>query len=166
MWLDLVYARLIPSHNTTQVAIEFGILVAYIMDHTHINVGEIIADQFKRKAKQQATSLPYPSLMIEVLQSDVIYLRKDMDTLTGPLPSSHSNPPRPAIVISQPEASKSSLDDWWVGCDCSSKIVSDEEISHSRPPPPPMLTVKEVDLSWKPGGVDNTSHHELLTPSV
>ncbi|MCE0481254.1 hypothetical protein HAX54_038849, partial [Datura stramonium] len=33
------------------------------MDHVHINVGEIIADQFKRRAKQQAMTLPFPNLV-------------------------------------------------------------------------------------------------------
>ncbi|MCD9641458.1 hypothetical protein HAX54_027644 [Datura stramonium] len=49
--------------NTTEVPIEVSILIACIIDHVHINVGEIIADQFKRRAKQQATSFPYPSLI-------------------------------------------------------------------------------------------------------
>ncbi|MCD9641388.1 hypothetical protein HAX54_027555 [Datura stramonium] len=33
------------------------------MDHVHVYVGEITVDQFKRRAKQQATSLSYPSLV-------------------------------------------------------------------------------------------------------
>ncbi|MCD7457698.1 hypothetical protein HAX54_035905 [Datura stramonium] len=49
--------------NTTEVPIEVSILRACIMDHVHINVGENIADKFKRRAKKQATSLPYPSLV-------------------------------------------------------------------------------------------------------
>ncbi|MCD9643296.1 hypothetical protein HAX54_030639 [Datura stramonium] len=49
MWLDLV--------------IEVAILLACIIDHVHINVGEIIVDQFKCKAKQQATALPFPYLV-------------------------------------------------------------------------------------------------------
>ncbi|MCE0481319.1 hypothetical protein HAX54_038997 [Datura stramonium] len=63
MRLDLVCARLIPSQNTTEVPIEVSILISCIMDHVHINAGEIIADQFKRRAKQQATSLAYLSLL-------------------------------------------------------------------------------------------------------
>ncbi|MCE3215013.1 hypothetical protein HAX54_000539 [Datura stramonium] len=59
----LVCSRLIPSWNTSEVPIEVAILLACIMDHVHINVGEIIADQFKRKAKQQATVLPFPNLV-------------------------------------------------------------------------------------------------------
>ncbi|MCE3216988.1 hypothetical protein HAX54_009863 [Datura stramonium] len=62
MWLDLVCSRLIPSRNASEVPIEVAILLACIMKHVHINVGEIIADQFRRKAKQQATALPFPSL--------------------------------------------------------------------------------------------------------
>ncbi|MCD9642484.1 hypothetical protein HAX54_029322, partial [Datura stramonium] len=49
MRLEIVCARLIPSQNTTEVPIEVVILIACIMDHVHINVGEIIADQFKRR---------------------------------------------------------------------------------------------------------------------
>ncbi|MCD9642567.1 hypothetical protein HAX54_029440, partial [Datura stramonium] len=60
--MDLVCAWIIPSKNTTQVPIEVAIFVACIVDQTHINVGEIIIDQFKKKAKKQATSLPCPSL--------------------------------------------------------------------------------------------------------
>ncbi|MCD9560618.1 hypothetical protein HAX54_019335 [Datura stramonium] len=63
MWLDLVCARIIPSKNTTHVPIETAILVACIMDCRHINVEEIIAEQFKRKARQKATSMPYPVLI-------------------------------------------------------------------------------------------------------
>ncbi|MCE3052480.1 hypothetical protein HAX54_052730 [Datura stramonium] len=55
-------------------------------------------------------------------------------------------------VTSQPEAPKSPSDDWWVGYDSSLEIVSNEEIHHSEPSPPPMLTVKELDPSWKPAG--------------
>ncbi|MCD9560150.1 hypothetical protein HAX54_018631 [Datura stramonium] len=53
----------ITPKNTTEVPIEFAILIACIIDHVHINVGEIIADQFKRRDKKQDTSFPYPSLM-------------------------------------------------------------------------------------------------------
>ncbi|MCE3050667.1 hypothetical protein HAX54_047778, partial [Datura stramonium] len=63
MWLDFVCARIISFKNTTHVPIEVAILVAFIMDQRHINVGEIIAEQFKRKARQQATSIPYPILI-------------------------------------------------------------------------------------------------------
>ncbi|MCE3216161.1 hypothetical protein HAX54_005154 [Datura stramonium] len=63
MCLDLVYSRLMPSRNTSEVPIEVAILLACIMKHVHINVGEIIVDQFRRKAKQQATALPFPSLV-------------------------------------------------------------------------------------------------------
>ncbi|MCD7463834.1 hypothetical protein HAX54_051512 [Datura stramonium] len=43
------------------------------------------------------------------------------------------------------------------------EIVSDEEIYHNRPPSPPMLTVQEVDPSWKLDKVDTTSNHDLRT---
>ncbi|MCD9641482.1 hypothetical protein HAX54_027679 [Datura stramonium] len=145
MWLDLVCAQLIPSQNTTEVPIEVVVLIACIIDHTHINVGEIIVDQFKRKAKKQATPLLYPILFkiaqmdqahksqivklakvipsmiqqaikkaiqpardklkgicatVEVLESHVIALRKDVPTLTRPPPASNSIPPELAAVAS------------------------------------------------------------------
>ncbi|MCE3216544.1 hypothetical protein HAX54_006844, partial [Datura stramonium] len=55
IWLDLVCAWITPSMNTTQVPIEVAILVDHIMDLTHLNIGEIIVDQLKKKAKKQAT---------------------------------------------------------------------------------------------------------------
>ncbi|MCD7469941.1 hypothetical protein HAX54_009361, partial [Datura stramonium] len=47
--------------NTTDVLIEVAILLACFMGHVHINVRELIADQFKRRAMQYATTLPFPS---------------------------------------------------------------------------------------------------------
>ncbi|MCD7472279.1 hypothetical protein HAX54_013316 [Datura stramonium] len=58
MWLDLVCARIIPSKNTTHVPIDVAILVTCIMDCRHINVGEIIAEQFKRKARKSQPLFP------------------------------------------------------------------------------------------------------------
>ncbi|MCD7457680.1 hypothetical protein HAX54_035843 [Datura stramonium] len=63
MWLYLVCSRLIPSRNTLEVPIEVSILLACIMDYVHFNVGEIIVDQFKWKAKQQAKALQFPNLV-------------------------------------------------------------------------------------------------------
>ncbi|MCE0480864.1 hypothetical protein HAX54_038055 [Datura stramonium] len=63
MWLELVCERLVPSPNTTEVLIDVSILIVCIMDHLHINVGELTVDQFKRRDKQQATTLSYPSLV-------------------------------------------------------------------------------------------------------
>ncbi|MCD7467604.1 hypothetical protein HAX54_005133 [Datura stramonium] len=63
MWLDLICLRLIPSRNALKVPIEVSILLACIMDHVHINGGEIIADQFKQRAKQQATTLSFPNMV-------------------------------------------------------------------------------------------------------
>ncbi|MCD9559641.1 hypothetical protein HAX54_017772 [Datura stramonium] len=84
---------------------------------------------------------------IEVLENDVISLRKDVATLTVSPPASNLILPEPPAMTSQPEAPKIPLDDWWVGYDSLSEMVSDEEIYHSRPPPPPMLTVREVNTS-------------------
>ncbi|MCD7470079.1 hypothetical protein HAX54_009653 [Datura stramonium] len=44
--------------------------------------------------------------IVEVLESDVISLRKDVDTLTGPPPASNTKPIEPAAVTSQPKAPK------------------------------------------------------------
>ncbi|MCE2055113.1 hypothetical protein HAX54_042004 [Datura stramonium] len=63
MWLDLVCSRLMPSQNTSEVPIDVEILLACIMKHVHINMGDIIGDQFRQKAKQQATALLFPSLV-------------------------------------------------------------------------------------------------------
>ncbi|MCD9560091.1 hypothetical protein HAX54_018533 [Datura stramonium] len=46
-----------------EVPIEVVIFLACIMKHVHINVGEISADQFRLKVKQQATIFPFPSLV-------------------------------------------------------------------------------------------------------
>ncbi|MCE0481946.1 hypothetical protein HAX54_040159 [Datura stramonium] len=96
---------------------------------------------------------------VEVLESDVICLRKDVATLMVSPLFSNPNLPEPVAVTSQLEAPKSPPDDWWVGCD--TEMVFDEEIYHSRPSPPPMLTVREVDPSWKPSGEDTTLYHGL-----
>ncbi|MCE0480842.1 hypothetical protein HAX54_037994 [Datura stramonium] len=71
--------------------------------------------------------------IVEVLENEVITLRKDVATLTTPPPTSNPTPPEPAAIY------------------------------HSRPPPPLILTLHEVDPSCKPSGVDTTSYHELLT---
>ncbi|MCD7469291.1 hypothetical protein HAX54_008222 [Datura stramonium] len=63
MWLDFVFSRLIPSQNTLEVPIEVAILLSCMMEHVHINVGKIIADQSRQKAKQQATKFPFPTLI-------------------------------------------------------------------------------------------------------
>ncbi|MCD9639162.1 hypothetical protein HAX54_023519 [Datura stramonium] len=79
VWLDFVRASLIPSQNTTEIPIEVSILIACIMDNVHINVGELIADQFKRRAKQQATSLPYPCLISMSCVRDACPLFQPLD---------------------------------------------------------------------------------------
>ncbi|MCD7448177.1 hypothetical protein HAX54_039133 [Datura stramonium] len=80
---------------------------------------------------------------------------------TDPQPSSNIDLHEPTVVPTQSKWPKIPPDDWWVGFYSSSKIVSYEEIYHSRPPPCRMLTVREVDPSWKQCGVDNTSYHDL-----
>ncbi|MCE3049574.1 hypothetical protein HAX54_045185 [Datura stramonium] len=62
-----------------EVQIEVSILIACIMDHLHINFGELIADQFKRRVKQQATTLPYPSLVSMLCVWDACPLFRPLD---------------------------------------------------------------------------------------
>ncbi|MCD9638710.1 hypothetical protein HAX54_022847 [Datura stramonium] len=76
------------------------------------------------------------------------------------LESKPTNPCEPEVV---PEAPRSPADDWWVGNKSESKLVSDEEPYHSLPPPPPMRSMYDVDISWTPGGVATMSYHELRT---
>ncbi|MCE3214900.1 hypothetical protein HAX54_000236 [Datura stramonium] len=160
--------------NTTEVLIEVAILVACIMDHVHINVGELIADEFKRRAKTPPPPSTYsttsttqfhpavvpaptpldflkiaqraqvhesqlmklskaiPSMIqtaikkamqptkdklkslcstIEVLQSEVISLRREVVALGEPPSTSNSNPPEPAAVPMQLDAPRSPPDD-------------------------------------------------------
>ncbi|MCD9641817.1 hypothetical protein HAX54_028262 [Datura stramonium] len=62
--VDPYFSELVwEFYASYKVPIEVAILVSCVMDHTYINVGEIIADQFKRKAKRQATPLLYPNIM-------------------------------------------------------------------------------------------------------
>ncbi|MCD7456274.1 hypothetical protein HAX54_031078 [Datura stramonium] len=79
MWLDLVCARLIPSQNKTEVPIEVSILMSCIMDHVHINVGELTVEQFKQRDKQQGTSLSYPSHLSMLYVRAAIPLFKPLD---------------------------------------------------------------------------------------
>ncbi|MCD9559250.1 hypothetical protein HAX54_017111 [Datura stramonium] len=70
MWLDLVCTQLIPSKSTTYVAIEVAILTSCIMIRIHINVGEVISEQFLIKARDKATSLPFPILISQLSLRD------------------------------------------------------------------------------------------------
>ncbi|MCD7465974.1 hypothetical protein HAX54_002262 [Datura stramonium] len=45
MWLDFVFARLIPSRSTSEVPIKVAILISCIMEGVQINVRELIAGQ-------------------------------------------------------------------------------------------------------------------------
>ncbi|MCD9644611.1 hypothetical protein HAX54_032966 [Datura stramonium] len=132
IWLDLVCSILMPSLNTSKVPIEVAILLACIMDHVHINVGEIIADQFKCKAKQQDTTFPFPTLGA---------LKKALQPVKDKLASLCS-------TVDVLECK--------VGYDSESEQVSDEEPHHRCPPTPPMCSVYDIDPSWTPGAVDFT----------
>ncbi|MCE0482117.1 hypothetical protein HAX54_040519, partial [Datura stramonium] len=76
IWIDLVCAHIIPSKNTTHVPIEVAMLIACIMEGKHINVGKVIVDKFKQKARQKDTSIPYPILIsLLYLQSNCMLFR-------------------------------------------------------------------------------------------
>ncbi|MCD7457776.1 hypothetical protein HAX54_036154 [Datura stramonium] len=99
----------------------------------------------------------------EFLESEVISLRREVAAINEPPSTSNSNPPEPATMPVQLEEPRSPPEDWWVGYDSMSGIVSDKELYHSRPPPPLMLSVYDVNPPWPPGGVITTSYHELRT---
>ncbi|MCD7473170.1 hypothetical protein HAX54_014823 [Datura stramonium] len=65
MWLDLVCSRIMPSLNMSKVPIEVAILLACIMDHIHINVEKIIADQFKRKPSNKLLHCHFLTWMVQ-----------------------------------------------------------------------------------------------------
>ncbi|MCE0480714.1 hypothetical protein HAX54_037806 [Datura stramonium] len=174
------------------------------MDHVHINVRDIIVDQFKQRAKKQATTLPFPNLVnefnssmppdllniaqsskmhesqlvrlskaipsmiyisikkalqpakdkltglcstVDVLESEVGTLIQEVAALTAPRSTSHPTPCEPEATPVQVEAPRSAPDDWWVGYESHSEIVSDEENYHKRPSPPPMHSVYDVNPS-------------------
>ncbi|MCE3049846.1 hypothetical protein HAX54_045927 [Datura stramonium] len=141
MWLDLVCEWLIPSQNKTEVPIE-------PLDKTVLADGMIIlVTKTNRNPPNHEQALKIamrPTIdklrglcaTVEVLETEVITLRKDMATLTRPPPARKPTPLEPAAVTSQPEAPKSLPDDWWVGYDNASEMVSDE-MYHSRLPPYP-----------------------------
>ncbi|MCD9644182.1 hypothetical protein HAX54_032200, partial [Datura stramonium] len=49
------------------------------MEHVHIYVGENIADRFIQKAKQEATSLPFPTLVSMLCMRAVRHLLRSFD---------------------------------------------------------------------------------------
>ncbi|MCD9644321.1 hypothetical protein HAX54_032506, partial [Datura stramonium] len=53
--------------------------------------------------------------IVEVLESEVSTLRKEVAALSGPLSTSNPKPPEPIVVFAQPEAPRGPQDDWWVG---------------------------------------------------
>ncbi|MCD9643257.1 hypothetical protein HAX54_030555 [Datura stramonium] len=73
--------------------------------------------------------------IVDVLESEVDTLKKEVVALTAPPSTSQPNPCEPEAV---PEAPRIPLDDWWVSYESDLELVSDEEHYHSRPPPPPM----------------------------
>ncbi|MCE0482454.1 hypothetical protein HAX54_041250 [Datura stramonium] len=58
---------------------------------------------------------------VEVLDSEVSTLRKEVAALSGPPSTNNPIPPEPAMVPAQPKTPKSPLDDWWVGYDKGQK---------------------------------------------
>ncbi|MCE0482122.1 hypothetical protein HAX54_040524 [Datura stramonium] len=80
---------LMPSWNTSDVPIEVAILLACIMEHVHINGGEIIVDQFRRKAKQLATALPFPTLTYK--EAPMVKRARYTGNMTPPSPLASSH---------------------------------------------------------------------------
>ncbi|MCD9641081.1 hypothetical protein HAX54_026953 [Datura stramonium] len=105
--------------------------------------------------------------MAQALESQIVKLSKAIPAMIQQSIKKAMQPARDKLrglcATVEPKAPKSPPDDWWVGYASVLEMVSDEEIYHSRPPPPPMLFVREIDPSWKPGGVDTTSYHDLRT---
>ncbi|MCE3050609.1 hypothetical protein HAX54_047666, partial [Datura stramonium] len=110
-------------------------------------------------AKDKLTSL---CSTVEVLESEVGTFRKEVSALSAPPSTGHPTPREPAAMPMHPEAPRSPPDDW-LGHDRDSEIVSDEETYHSRPSPPTIRSVYDVDPSWAPGIVATMSYHELRT---
>ncbi|MCD9644128.1 hypothetical protein HAX54_032112 [Datura stramonium] len=184
--------RLIPSWNTSEVPIVVAILLACIMEHVHINVGEIIVDQFRRKDKQQAIALPFPTLgmtppsplasshiatvpanadesqnspppdLLNIAQRAKMH-ENQLEVATLTAPTNQPTPCGPEVVPPQVEAPRSPPDDWWVGYHSDADIISDEKDYHNTAPPPPMHSMYDVNPSWAMGGVATTSYHELQT---
>ncbi|MCD7456799.1 hypothetical protein HAX54_033233 [Datura stramonium] len=65
---------------------------------------------------------------VEVLEREVISLRREVAALDEPPTTNNSNPSEPAVVPMHLEAPRGPSDDWWAGYDSTSKIVSDEEL--------------------------------------
>ncbi|MCE0481189.1 hypothetical protein HAX54_038734 [Datura stramonium] len=65
-----------------------------------------------RPAKGKLNSL---CSMVEVLESEVVTLRKEVAALSAPPSTSHPTPYEHVAIPAQPEAPRSPLDDWWVG---------------------------------------------------
>ncbi|MCD9638308.1 hypothetical protein HAX54_022183 [Datura stramonium] len=157
--LTSVCLRLMPSMNTSKVPIEVFILLACLMDHVHINVEEIIVDQFKWKAKQQATAFPFPNLVFDVLESKVGSLKQEVAALSAPSSIAQPNPCEPEVI---PEAPRSPPDDWWVGYNSGVATTSYYELDTlpdnwvvqgpgkplSLPPDPHQPTAEET-ASWQ-----------------
>ncbi|MCE0481015.1 hypothetical protein HAX54_038371 [Datura stramonium] len=82
------------SPNTMEVPVEVSILVECIMDHVHINVGELIADQFKLRAKKQDKDVRADSVITLATKTvrDAPAMKRAKSTMskTQPPPSASS----------------------------------------------------------------------------
>ncbi|MCD7470763.1 hypothetical protein HAX54_010873 [Datura stramonium] len=67
----------------------------------------------------------------ELLEGEVITLRKEVAALSGPPTTSNPIPAELAVVSSPPKEPRNPPDDWWVEYDYALEIVSDEELYHS-----------------------------------
>ncbi|MCD7458122.1 hypothetical protein HAX54_037369 [Datura stramonium] len=74
-------------------------------------IPSMIQQAIKRAMQPARDKLRGLCATVEVLENDVIALRKDVAALTGPPPSSNPIPPELVAVTSQPEAPKSPPDD-------------------------------------------------------
>ncbi|MCD7458895.1 hypothetical protein HAX54_039519 [Datura stramonium] len=108
-------------------------------DETHVNVRAIIAEQFKMKAKQQATLLPYPSLlkiaqMGQSHESQIVKLSKAI----------------PSMIQQAMQPAREKLRGLYAKVDA----LENEVIT---------LRNEVANPSWKSGGLDTNSYHELRT---
>ncbi|MCD7469289.1 hypothetical protein HAX54_008220 [Datura stramonium] len=77
------------------------------------DIPSMIQQAIKKTMQPVRDKLRSLCTIVEDLENEVITLRKDVATLTGPPRATNPTTPEPAVVTSQPDAPKSPLDDWW-----------------------------------------------------
>lgn len=84
MWLDFVFALLLPSNNEQLVVQEVAIIIAYPMKYLHVNFREIIEVQIWWKARQHNDSTPFLDLISHLFDQGAIqYFNSDKTVPTG-----------------------------------------------------------------------------------